>query len=179
MSSRTKKSTVPIIFENEYKLRAELDFDVDRLVEQFKKHSIQLDSRKYVNNSVTKNCDLDIEFSSFKNLDEIRSVLSEIEDGEMMVKTVNYADEYVETRPVDPVEEEKKESSRVQCHYCRDLYPAKIHPNEDLPCCDACLCVCSEYTHSGADAKPEDMEVHNVGGTHFRVCKGCSDIFMS
>lgn len=89
-------SKVPIIIENDYKFRAECSVDIDLFVEKFKSHIITIDRK-----SDPDFPDEDVEFSSLKSLDEVRQVMKEIEDGHVMLESLNYADEYTGDRYYD------------------------------------------------------------------------------
>ncbi|MDD4931436.1 MAG: hypothetical protein PHG66_04825 [Candidatus Colwellbacteria bacterium] len=89
-------SKVPIIIENDYKFRSECSVDTDRFVELFKDYIISIERK-----SDPDFPDEDVEFSSLKSLDEIRLVMKEIEDGHVMLESLNYADEYTGDRYYD------------------------------------------------------------------------------
>jgi hypothetical protein len=77
-----------------YKLRFEASADVFAFIQLFSAHM------RIVLNEDSFGCEFT--FSSNKSLQEVRAVLSQVEDGHVMVDTVNYASKYTGERYYDP-----------------------------------------------------------------------------
>ncbi|MDD4931439.1 MAG: hypothetical protein PHG66_04840 [Candidatus Colwellbacteria bacterium] len=161
--------SVPIIFEYDYNFNPEGDSAPDIFDEIFREEIVGgWDLNENDDGKVT------VDFSSNRDIDWFLSKIRETPDKfPMMYATLNYADEY----DGSVVRYRDYGTKRVQCSYCRDLGLATIHKGEIFPCCEDCLCVCSEITHKGDDALPENMKIINHGGTTFRVCKDCVETF--
>lgn len=86
-------SKVPIIFEYDYKFRAECSYDVDQFVELFGDQIINIERH-----SDPEFPDVDVEFSSLKDINEVRKIMEKIEDGHVMLESLNYAHDYTGER---------------------------------------------------------------------------------
>lgn len=163
--------SIPIVFEYDYKMSVETNLDTDRFEAHFKKmiNSVKRSSVPH----------LEVTFSSSKEIGDIRSEMEMMVDfnsRSFIYETLDYEDEYTGEKYFTFFD---KQDKTLQCVNCNDLNPAKIPRGERLPCCDECLCACSEYTHKGEDAPIEKMRIVNSGGTDFRVCEDCIPTFTS
>jgi len=89
-------SKIPIIIEHDYKFRSECANDTDLFVERFKEHIISIERTSDPNFP-----DEDVEFSSLKSIEDVRLVMKEIDDGHVMLESLNYAHEYTGDRYYD------------------------------------------------------------------------------
>jgi len=155
--------SVPIVFEYDYKMKAQTDIDIDCF-------------EKYTNISTTRTpygLYIIVEFSSLKDIGYIRNEMTTISDLEkrlLMYDTLDYADEYTGGHYFEFYDKKYK---TLSCAYCHNLEKAKIPIGEKLPCCNECLCACSEYTHKGENVSFDKIKVINSGGIFFRVCDAC------
>ncbi|MDD4931437.1 MAG: hypothetical protein PHG66_04830 [Candidatus Colwellbacteria bacterium] len=166
--------SIPIVIEYDYKMKAEVNLDIDRFEEHFGK----------MINSVLRSSDpkvshIDVTFTSDKEIGDIRSEMErmlDFDDCSLMYETLDYEEEYTGGKYFTFFD---KRTKTLQCDNCGDFNHAKIPRGERVPCCDECLCACSEFTHKGENAPVEKMRILNVGGISFRVCEDCIPVFTS
>lgn len=88
--------SVIIVIEYDYKFRAECTNDVDRFIDLLK--TVQ-DSFISIERKLDPEfTEVDVEFSSMLNIDEIREIIRNLDDGHVMIETLNYAHEYTGDR---------------------------------------------------------------------------------
>lgn len=169
----TFNMSIPIVIEHDYKMKAEVNLDIDRFEEHFKE----------IINTVVRSSDpkvshIDVSFTSDKEIGEIREEMVrmlDFDDCSLMYETLDYEDEYTGEKYFTFF---NKRTKNLRCDNCGER-GAKIPRGERVPCCDECLCACSEFTHKGENAPVEKMRVITVRGTSFRVCENCIPVFTS
>lgn len=154
-------SRAVIIVIHDYTFKEKVNFDMKNLIDIFNED----DTFSYSKTSYPT--EIVVEFSSIKPIDEVRLLIKKFQT---MSKSINYSHEYVDY---------KIPSKRLNCEYCDEFDPAYYPENEKFPCCDKCLCACSEFTHKGENAPFSKMRVVTTGGINFRVCEDCIDTFKS
>lgn len=161
--------TIPIIFHYDYKMKAELNLDIDRFEEHF--GNMIFDLKRVSDPNVSY---LDVEFSSEKDIGKIRKELQKMldyDDCTLLYETLDYFENYTGDKYF---KYHIKDQNRLQCDYCNKSEQAEIPEGERLPCCKKCLCSCIDFEHKGGDV---DTRVIKVGNTTFRVCKECVSNF--
>jgi len=92
----SKTTKVPVVMEHDYKFRAECTVDVDKFIELFGDHMSSVKREK-----ITEIFRMKMLNFRRQSLEDIRLVMKEIEDGHVMLESVNHAEEYTGDRYYD------------------------------------------------------------------------------